>query len=82
VTLKITDDKGNTADSKRTDYITVQPGWSAGSVAGGAWNALAAFGRFLVDLIIGLGIFSPVWIVILVILYFAVWRRRKNKSAK
>jgi plastocyanin len=80
VTVKITDDKGNTADAKRVDYITVLPGWSAGNIASGAWNALVGFFHFLFSFIIGLAIFSPVWIIILVILYFTVWRRRKNKS--
>ena len=79
-TVKITDDKGNTADAKRVDYITVLPGWSAGNIASGAWNALVGFFHFLFSFIIGLAIFSPVWIIILVILYFTVWRRRKNKS--
>jgi PKD repeat protein len=82
VTLKIKDDKGNTADSTRTDYITVLPGWSAGNIASGAWNALVGFFRFLASFLIGLAIFSPVWIIILVILYFTVWRRRKNKANK
>lgn len=80
VTVKITDDKGNTADAKRADYITVLTGWSAGNIASGAWNALVGFFHFLVSFIIGLAIFSPIWIIILVILYFTVWRRRKNKS--
>jgi molybdopterin converting factor small subunit len=80
VILKITDDKGNTAESKRADYITVLPGWNAGNIASSAWNALVAFFRFLATLIIGLAIFSPVWIIILVILYFTVWRRRKKKA--
>ncbi|HJX13518.1 MAG TPA: hypothetical protein VJ377_08330, partial [Dehalococcoidales bacterium] len=60
------------------DYITVLPGWSAGNIAGGAWNGLVGFGRVIADIIIWLGIFSPVWIIIGVILYFAWWRRRKK----
>ena len=79
VTLKITDDKSNTANSNRADYITVQTGWTAGKVASDAGNALLAFFRFLASFFIGLGIFSPIWIIILVILYFAWWRRRKKK---
>jgi hypothetical protein len=78
VTLKVRDDKANTADSAREDYITVLTGWDPGSVVSGAWNALVGFGRFLATLGIGLAIFSPVWIVVLVILYFAWWRRRKK----
>ena len=78
VTLKIKDDKANTAEATRDDYITVLPGWNAGSIASGAWNALVGFFRFLASFFIGLAIFSPLWIIILVILYFAWWRRRKK----
>jgi PKD repeat protein len=82
VSLKITDDKGNTAEYTREDYMTVLVGWSAGSVADSAWNALASFGRGLSALFIGLGIWSLVWIPILVIiLYFVWWRRRKPKKS-
>jgi molybdopterin converting factor small subunit len=78
VALKIKDDKGNNAESERKDYITVLSGWDSGNVASGAWNGLVAFGHVVVNIIIWLGIFSPVWIIILVILYFAWWRRRKK----
>ena len=80
VTLIIKDDKGGTANAERKDYITVLTGWDAGNVASSAWNAMVGFGRFLGTVLIGLGIFSPVWIAILVILYFAWWRRRKKKA--
>lgn len=80
VSLKVTDDRGGTADYERTDYITVSPGWDAGNIAGGAWNGLVAFGRVLLDIIIWLGIFSPVWIVIGLIIYFAI-RRKRNRRA-
>jgi PKD repeat protein len=82
VTLKVTDDKGSTAESTRENYIKVLAGWSAGSVVDSAWSGLVNFGHGLLALFIGLGIFSPVWIVILVILYFAWWRRRKQRKAK
>jgi len=78
VKLKVTDDRGNTAPHERTDYITVLPGWNAGSIASSAWNGLVVFFRVLADIIIWLGIFSPVWIIIGVILYFAWWRKRKK----
>ena len=78
VTLIVTDDRGNTDTETRTDYITVLPGWSAGSIASGAWNGLVTFGRVLADIFIWIGIFSPVWIVIGVILYVSWWRRRKK----
>ncbi len=78
VSVKVTDDRGNTANITRNKYITVLSGWEAGNTAHSAWNGFVGFGHFLVNLIVWLGIFSPVWIVILVILYFAWWRRRKK----
>ncbi len=81
VTLKVTDDRGNTAPYERTDYITVLPGWNAGGIASSAWNGLIGFFRVLSDIIIWLGIFSPVWIIILVILYFTWWRKRNKKES-
>ena len=80
VTLKVTDDKGYEDEATRSDYIEVLPGWDAGSIASSAWNGLVAFGRGLTSFLIWLGIFSPVWIVIGVILYFAWWRRRRKKA--
>ncbi len=80
VTLKVTDDKGGTDVATRENYITVAAGWSAGGVVDSAWNGLVAFGHGLGAFFIGLGIFSPVWIAILVILYFAWWRRRKKSK--
>lgn len=80
VSLKVTDDKGSSQETARADYIVVKAGWSAGGIAHGAWSGLVGFGRFLLSFIIGLGVFSPVWIVILVILYFTVWRRRKKNQ--
>jgi molybdopterin converting factor small subunit len=78
VKLKVTDDRGNMVPYERADYITVLPGWSAGNIASSAWNGLVGFGRVILNILIWLGIFSPVWIVISVILYFAWWRRRKK----
>ena len=80
VSLKVTDDRGNTDTKTRHDYITVLPGWSAGIIASGAWNGLVTFGHVLVNILIWVGIFSPVWIVIGVIVYFAWWRRRRKKA--
>jgi PKD repeat protein len=80
VTLTVTDDRGNQDIAKRSDYITVLPGWSAGSIVDSAWNGLVTFGRVLANILIWLGIFSPVWIVIGVIVYFAWWRRRKKRA--
>jgi PKD repeat protein len=80
VTLTVTDDRGNQDTEKRNEYITVLPGWSAGSIVDGAWSGLVTFGRAMANIFIWLGIFSPVWIAIGVILYFAWWRRRKKRA--
>lgn len=80
ISLTVTDDRGNTDTETRTDYITVLPGWSAGSIASGAWNGMVTFGQVLADIFIWLGIFSPIWIVIggLIIFYY----RRRSKKAE
>ncbi len=79
VSLKVTDDRGNTVTLKRDDYITVLSGWQAGNTAQSAVNGLAGFGHFLANLFIWLGIFSPVWLVTLaVVLYFSWWKPRKQ----
>jgi len=79
ISLKVTDDKGNTDTMTREEYILVRPGWSAGSIASGAWNGLVTFGHVLANIFIWVGIFSPVWIVIGGILYY--WRYRRKKKA-
>lgn len=78
VSLEVTDDEGNTDTTTRGDYITVGPGWSASGAAGDAWDGLVVFGQALVDILIWLGTFSPIWIVGGV-LYWR-WRRRKEKA--
>ncbi len=77
VSLKVTDDRGNTDTETRDGYITVLPGWSAGSIASGAWNGLVTFGHVLANIFIWIGIFSPVWIVIGGIVYWVLRRRKK-----
>ena len=82
ISLKVTDDRGNTDTETRDEYITVTPGWSAGSIASGARNGLVAFGHALANIFIWLGIFSPVWIVIGGIIWGIIyWRRRKKKAS-
>ncbi len=78
VSLTVTDDRGNEAVEIRNDYIYVAADWNPGNVAGSAWNGLKVFGRALVNILIYVGIFSPVWIIIGVIIYFVVRRRRKS----
>ncbi len=82
VTLTVTDDRGNSDTHERESYMTVLSGWDAGSTARSIWNGLVTFGKVIVNIIIGIGIFSPVWIIILVILYFSWWRRRKKAKQK
>ena len=78
VSLKVTDDRGNTGTRTRDDYILVRSGWAAGITASSAWNGLVNFGHVLANIFIWIGIFSPVWIVIGGIVY---WRRRRKKKA-
>ncbi len=80
VSLKITDDRGNTVTETRETYIRItQGGWSIGGIASGAWNALLWLGRGLVSLVIILAVFSPVALVIWLIIWLA--RRKKVKTA-
>jgi hypothetical protein len=79
VSLTVTDDKGNTSNDTRTDYITVQSGWNIGHVAKSAWSGLGALGRVIVNILIWVGIFSPVWIIIG---GFSWWFWRKSKAKK
>jgi PKD repeat protein len=80
VTLSVKDDKEHTADFTREDYITVSAGWQAGNTANSAWKGMVAFGHFLANLFIWVGYFSPLWIAILLVLYFTWWRKRKKKA--
>lgn len=80
ISLKATDDRANTVTETRENYVKItQGGWSVGGVASGAWKAMLWLGRGLVTIVIGLAVFSPVWIVI----GGAVWwlRRRKTKAS-
>ena len=79
LTVSGTSDTGEVmgTDSVMVYVIEVSP-WSAGGVAGGAVEALAATGRGLAHMGIWIGIFSPIWIAVLVVGYL-VWRRRKGR---
>jgi hypothetical protein len=60
-----------------------QPGWSALKTFKSAIRGFTTFGRVLADIAIWLVIFSPVWIIILVVvLYFMRWRKRKVKTSR
>jgi PKD repeat protein len=76
VSLTVTDDKGNTATDTRTDYITVQSGWNVGNIAKAAVKGLTVLGQVIVNILIWVGIFSPVWIIGGGIGYW-IWRRKK-----
>ena len=82
VTLTVTDDRGNSDTHERESYMTVLSGWDVGSTSRSIWNGLVTFGKVIVNIIIGIGIFSPVWIIILIILYFTWWRKRKKAKQK
>jgi chitodextrinase len=81
VSLIVTDDKGNTATDTRTDYITVQSGWNVGNVVNTAWKGLSGFFHGLVNVLIWLGIFSPIWIIVGAIVWW-VLRKRKIRNIK
>ncbi len=81
VSLTVTDDRGNELTETRTDYITVLSGWEAGNIASSAWNGLVVFGQVVADIVIWLGVFSPLWIVIGLITYVIIRRRRSRKKS-
>jgi PKD repeat protein len=81
VSLKITDDRDNSDTAIRQDYITINPGWSAGNTAGTAWHGLVIFGRVLLNILIWVGIFSPVWIIGGGIFLYIRYRRRKKTGS-
>jgi hypothetical protein len=79
VSLKVTDDKGYTNTLARQGYIGIVSSWKPGSVAHNAWGGFITFGKGLVNFLIWVGIFSPIWIVIgLAIWYFGFHRRNKR----
>lgn len=57
--------------------------WSALETLKSAARGLVSFGKVLADVLIWLAIFSPVWIIILVVvLYFTRWRHSKARSPR
>jgi hypothetical protein len=58
-------------------------GWNALETLKSAIRGLAAFGKALANIFIWLAIFSPVWIIILVVvLYFTRWRKKKARTSR
>lgn len=55
-------------------------GWNALETLKSAVNGLIGFGKVLVDIIIWLVIFSPLWIIIGLIIFFVRRQRRKAKN--
>ncbi len=82
VSLTVTDDRGNAATDTRADYIIVRSGWSIANVARTAWNGLRTLGQVLVNILVWVGIFSPVLIVIGGIVYLVRRRLRRRTEAE
>ncbi len=61
VRLTVTDDKGASATQYRDYYVEVKPVWSPSNAFRDAARGLGSLGRSLVDLLIWLLVFSPVW---------------------
>jgi hypothetical protein len=80
VSVTVTDDKGYANSSRRSEYITITGNWNPGNVARSAWNGLAAFGRGFVNVLIWLGILSPIWIVVGGVIWLIVWKSRRKRS--
>jgi len=56
----------------------VRAGWSALEALKSAVRGIAIFGQVLFSIVIGLAIFSPVWVAILAIIWW--WRRRRKRK--
>jgi PKD repeat protein len=82
IKLTVTDDKGNKVTDTRQNYINVVEGWNAGNTGRSAWNGLVGFGHLAIDVLIWLGIFSPVWIIAGVIIFLVVRRNKKRRISK
>ena len=82
VSLKVTDDKGYSNNLTRNDYISVIGSWNGGTIARDAWDGFLAFGRVFMNVLIWLGIFSPLWIVIGLIIWFIIYRNRKKNKVQ
>lgn len=61
VRLTVTDDRGASATQYRDHYVEVKPVWSPSGAFRDAARGLGSLGRSLVDLLVWLLVFSPVW---------------------
>jgi len=82
VTLKVTDDRNNSTTSVVENYITIQPGWSIGDTFQSAWNGFMSFGRVWVNVMVWVGIFSPIWIVGAGAYFGVRYYRKRRKNSK
>ena len=80
ISLTVTDDRSNTDTLTREEYIFVEPGWNAGNIAGKAWNGMVTFGHVLGNILIWIGIFSPVWLIIGGLIFWRIRRRKQKES--
>jgi hypothetical protein len=81
VSLTVTDDKGYSNTETRKDYIFVTGGWGPGATVASAWNGFLSFGRVVLNILIWLGIFSPVWLIVGGLIAWGVYRRRRKAGA-
>jgi len=80
VGLKITDDKGYTNTVVRNAYINIISSWKPGSVARNAWSGFVTFAKGLVNGLIWVAAFSPLWITAGVLVWYFVFYRRRKKN--
>ncbi|GEM_PF-393023 len=76
VLLTITDSEGDSKTEVKNDYITVigDDGWSVSDIAHSAWDGLASIFKVVVRIIVWMGIFSLIWIPVLVIIILIIRR--------
>jgi hypothetical protein len=55
-----------------------ETGWSALKTLKSAASGLVIFGKFLVDMLIWIALFSPIWVPVVVL----VWYFRKRRKAQ
>jgi PKD repeat protein len=78
VTLTVSDDKGYDNSITREEYINVVGGWNPGGIFINAWDGFIAFAKVFVNVLIWILAFSPLWILIGVIVWLIIRRKRKK----